>query len=435
MPGPSVSRRTLLQGGGAALAGLSVWQVSGPAAAFGGHNGDGEDVSWSDDHDPSGEYPGEPGDEVLSWLDQPGSIPDALVDAVGNLLVWEDLNSRITPNEKFFTVRHYNLPDIAAADYRLDINGLVAHPTTLSLDDLKARARHEVEFTLECSGNTNFGFFIGGVGNARWAGARLGPLLRKAGVQEGTEVVFYGEDEGQVTIRDNGGVLSPGLTGVVETDAGGNLDLTITERFARSMSVDDAMASSNLLCYEMNGEPLPREHGAPVRLIAPGWYGVANVKWLTRIEVMDRRFAGRFMARDYVTFRERVVDGETLWTFTTVGQDLLKSAPAKVTHNDGGYTIIGVAWGAPIQAVEVSIDGGPWMPTTLGGAARKKPKGYAWRFWTFDWGVPSSGEHTIASRATDVDGNVQPSPDDPSIATKVTYWEANGQITRRILIP
>jgi hypothetical protein len=150
---------------------------------------------------------------------------------------------------------------------------------------------------------------------------------------------------------------------------------------------------------------------------------------------MDRRYTGRFMARDYITFRERVVDGETLWTFTNVGQDLLKSAPAKVTHNDGGYTIIGVAWGAPIQAVEVSIDRGPWMPATLGGAARKKSKGYAWRFWTFDWGVPSSGEHTIASRSIDVDGNVQPSPDDPSIATKVTYWESNGQITRRILIP
>jgi DMSO/TMAO reductase YedYZ molybdopterin-dependent catalytic subunit len=424
----------LLQGGGAALAGVSVWQVSGPAAAFGGHNNDGEDVPWSDDHGPSDEYPGDPSDAVLTWLDQPDPIPPALGDAVAHVLVWEDLNSRITPNEKFFIVRHYNQPAIAPADYRLDIAGLVAHSSTLSLDDLKARPRREVEFTLECSGNSGLPFFIGGVGNARWAGAQLGPLLRKAGVQ-GTEVVFYGEDQGQVTIRDNAGILRPGLTGTVEPDAGGGLDLTITERFARSMSVDDAMASNNLLCYEMNGEPLPPEHGAPVRLIAPGWYGVANVKWLTRIEVMDRRYTGRFMARDYNTFRERVVDGETLWTFTNVGQDLLKSAPAKVTHNDGGYTIIGVAWGAPIQAVEVSIDRGPWMPATLGGAARKKSKGYAWRFWTFDWGVPSSGEHTIASRSIDVDGNVQPSPDDPSIATKVTYWESNGQITRRILIP
>gem|GEM_PF-37455 len=434
MRGPSVSRRTLLQGGGAALAGVSGWQVSGPAAAFGGHNNDGEDVPWSDDHGPSDEYPGDPSDEVLTWLDQPDPIPPALGDAVAHVLVWEDLNSRITPNEKFFIVRHYNQPAIAPADYQLDISGLVAHPSSFSLDDLKARPRHEVEFTLECSGNSGLPFFIGGVGNARWAGAQLGPLLRKAGVQ-GTEVVFYGEDAGQVTIRDNAGILRPGLTGTVEPDAGGGLDLTITERFARSMSVDDAMTSNNLLCYEMNGEPLPAEHGAPVRLIAPGWYGVANVKWLTRIEVMNRRYAGRFMARDYVTFRERVVDGETVWTFTNVGQDLLKSAPAKVTHNVGGYTIIGVAYGAPIKAVQVSIDGGPWMPTTLGGAAHKKSKGYAWRFWTFDWGVPSSGEHTIASRAIDVDGNVQPSPDDPSIATKVTYWEANGQITRRVLIP
>ena len=97
------------------------------------------------------------------------------------------------------------------------------------------------------------------------------------------------------------------------------------------MTLADAMAPGNLLCYEMNGEPLPPEHGAPVRLIAPGWYGVANVKWLSRIELIDHRYAGRFMARDYVTFREHTDDAEnTVWTFETVGPFRLKSAPAKV---------------------------------------------------------------------------------------------------------
>jgi DMSO/TMAO reductase YedYZ molybdopterin-dependent catalytic subunit len=94
----------------------------------------------------------------------------------------------------------------------------------------------------------------------------------------------------------------------------GVLDLTIAERFARSMSVKEALAAGNLLCHEMNGAPLPAEHGAPIRLIAPGWYGVANVKWLTKIEVIDRRFTGRFMARDDVTFREQIINGETAWT-------------------------------------------------------------------------------------------------------------------------
>ena len=155
-------------------------------------------------------------------------------------------------------------------------------------------------------------------------------------------MIFWGADSGQVTIRDNSGVTGGGVTGTFPTDPNGGL--TITERFARSMSLEEAMASPNLLCYEMNGVPLPPEHGAPVRLIAPGWYGVANVKWLTHIEVTDRRYAGRFMARDYVTFRERTVGGQTLWTFTTVGQALLKSAPAKVTVHDSRLTIIGAAW-------------------------------------------------------------------------------------------
>ena len=126
------------------------------------------------------------------------------------------------------------------------------------------------------------------------------------------------------------------------------------------MSVAEALGRDNLLCYEMNGEPLPPEHGFPVRLIAPGWYGVANVKWLTRIEVIDQRFAGRFMARDYVQVREEQRNGQTVWTFATVSHDRLKSAPAKVTRRGNRYTIMGVAWGAPIAAVQVRIDDGPW---------------------------------------------------------------------------
>jgi DMSO/TMAO reductase YedYZ molybdopterin-dependent catalytic subunit len=157
-------------------------------------------------------------------------------------------------------------------------------------------------------------------------------VLKRSNIAEGgTEVVFWGADEGQLTIRDNAGVLplEQGSTGTTTPDSTGGLDLTITERFARSMSVKDALADHNLLCYEMNGEPLPHGHGFPVRLIAPGWYGVANVKWLTRIEVRDGRHAGRFMARDYVTIRELEHSGETLWTFTTVGHDRLKSAPPR----------------------------------------------------------------------------------------------------------
>jgi DMSO/TMAO reductase YedYZ molybdopterin-dependent catalytic subunit len=214
---------------------------------------------------------------VLEWLDQPAAIPDGAKNVVGDLLVWEQLNSFFTRGE-FFWVQHYGQPPIPdPQDWRLRIDGLVDRPTTLSLADLKRRARRAVDFTLECSGNTGLPFFIGGIGTARWAGASLAPLLRRAGIQDGaTEVVFWGADKGTVTIRDNGGITSGGRTGIVEPDEGGALDLTITEQFARSMSLREALRRDNLLCYAMNGEPLPPANGFPVRLIAPGWYGIAN---------------------------------------------------------------------------------------------------------------------------------------------------------------
>jgi DMSO/TMAO reductase YedYZ molybdopterin-dependent catalytic subunit len=415
-----ISRRTLLQGGGAAFAGLTVLHVAGPAEAFPGH---------------------QPDEVVLPWEDQPDPAPPFLE----HLLVWEELDTWRTPADDFFVVSHYDTPELSAADWRLEVSGLVASPQTLTLADLEARPRREVDFTLECSGNTGLPFFIGGIGNARWAGAQLAPILKHARVlDEGVEVVFFGADLGEVTVRDNGGVLDPdgnGIvgplgTGRVTPDGAGTLDLTITEQFARSMSLEDAMHPDNLLCYEMNGVPLPTQHGYPVRLIAPGWYGVANVKWLTRIEVRDGRYAGRFMARDYVTIREEQHDGKEVWTFTTVGHDRLKSAPAKVTRRHDRYAVMGAAWGAPIARVEVSIDNGPWRRARLERRrSRMRSHGYAWTFWTLDWGTPVPGEHEIRSRAIDVDGNVQPAPGEGHLAGKVTYWESNGQITRRVLIP
>jgi DMSO/TMAO reductase YedYZ molybdopterin-dependent catalytic subunit len=408
-----ISRRALLKRSGAALAGLTVLQVAGPAHAF-----------------------GQSGEQVIPWLDQPA--PNPVPHITGNLLNWEALDSRLTPADNFFFVQHYGQPGgLNEATWRVGITGLVARPQSLTLADLKARPRREVDFTLECSGNSAFPFLIGAIGNARWGGARLAPLLREARVlDQATEVVFYGVDRGTMTIRDNTGILSGGQTGTVVPDGGGGLDLTITEQFARSMSIGEALNRDNLLCYEMNGEPLPPEHGFPVRLIAPGWYGVANVKWLTRIEVVDHRHAGEFMAREYVSIREQQRDGRTIWTFATVGHDRLKSAPAKVTRRGGRYAILGAAWGAPIAAVEVRINNGPWAAARLDGPPppTRGSRGYAWRFWTFDWGTPAAGEHRITSRAFDVDGNIQPAPNDPFLASKRTFWESNGHITRRVLI-
>jgi len=418
-----MDRRALLKGGGAAFAGLTVLQVAGPERAF----------------------PGEPGkEEVFPWLDQPPEPPPGVT--LPNQLKWEQLDSWRTRANKFFVVSHYNQPALKAADWRLRIRGLVARPRTLTLADLKARPRREVDFTLECSGNTGLPFFIGGIGNAHWAGTPLAPLLKHAGVlKEGIEVVFWGADAGKLTIRDNSGVLDPdedgmvGLrrSGTVVPDGGGGLDLTITEQFARSMTLDDALNPQNLLCYEMNGRPLPPEHGFPVRLIAPGWYGVANVKWLTRIEVWDQQYRGNFMARDYVTIREQRRGGKTVWTSANVRHDRLKSAPAKVTRRGDRYRIMGAAWGAPIAGVEVQIDNGPWREARLERqpSRTRRSRKFAWTFWTLRWNKPTAGEHTIRSRAFDVNGDVQPAPDDPYLAGKVTFWESNGQITRRVLIP
>ena len=351
-------------------------------------------------------------EKVVPFLDQPPAPPDAVIQQLGELnqLNWQQLTSWITPNGGFFNVSHYNRPVIRPEDWRLEIGGLVERPVSLTLDQLKARTRQEVVFTLECSGNHGFEWFVGGIGNAKWAGTPLGPLLKEVGVKKkGLEVVFFGSDQGEEEVRN----------------------IKMTQNFSRSMSLEDALAPTNMLCYEMNGEALPQLHGFPLRLIAPGWYGVANVKWLTRIEIIDRRWAGRFMAKDYVTIREEPrEDGRKVWTQKVVGRSLIKSVTAKVTVRDGRYRIYGAAWGAPIQHVDVRVDEGPWRPATIDQGQEQE---FAWKFWHLDWEA-TPGDHTITSRAIDTTGNIQPAMTDPVIAGKRTYWESNGQITRRIRI-
>ena len=379
-------RRDFVIQGSAALAGLAILQAARLAQAF----------------------PSRAGEEVLPWLDQPPENP--IPQVVANQLKWEDLDSRITPNEKFFSVAHYNRPVIDDKAWTLKVGGLVKRPRTFTLAEIKARPRQEIDFTLECSGNHGFPWFLGGIGTALWAGTPLAPILAEAGVREnGIEVAFFGTDAGEETVRD----------------------IKMPQHFARSMALADAMNPDNLLCYEMNGAPLPPANGFPVRLIAPGWYGIANVKWLTHIELRDRRLMNRFMARDYVTIREEQRDGETVWAETSVGKSLLKSAPAKIARKDGRYRIIGAAWGAPVAGVEVKIDDGPWQPAAI----EKEPKArFAWKIWSLDWEHPAAGEHAVTSRAIDSNGQIQPAMNDPRIANKHTYWESNGQVTRHIRI-
>ena len=229
----NISRRNLLTHGSAAVAGLaflhSPW------------------LAWA--------FPSRPGEVVIPWMDQPPANP--VPQVVANLQPWEELDTWLTPNDKFFNVAHYNRPVIDDKAWKLEITGLVKRPMTFTLSELKARPRHEVIFTLECSGNHGFPWFLAGIGTAKWAGTPLAPLLKEAGVlNTGIEVVFVGSDAGEEEVRK----------------------IKMPQNFARSMSLADAMSPHTLLCYEMNGAPLPQLNGFPLRLIAPGWYGIANVK-------------------------------------------------------------------------------------------------------------------------------------------------------------
>ena len=306
----TLSRRTLLKAGSATLAGLALLNVHFSYAA-----------------------PLQAGEEVIPWLDQPPESP-VPPQTLATQLIWEQVDSWLTPNNQFFSIAHYDRPQIDAKEWRLEVTGLVKKPLTLTLDQIRARKKQEVTFTLECSGNHGFPFFTGGIGNAKWGGTALADLLKEAGIQEkAIEVVFYGTDEGEETVRE----------------------IKMKQNFARSLSLQDAMNPNNLLCYEMNNAVLPQPNGFPLRLIAPGWYGIANVKWLKRIEVRATRLMNRFMARDYVTIRKEAHDGETVWTETSVGRTLLKSAPVRVVRKNSKVTIQGAAWGASIKQVEVKI--------------------------------------------------------------------------------
>jgi DMSO/TMAO reductase YedYZ molybdopterin-dependent catalytic subunit len=368
---PKLGRREFLSGVAAML---------GPGAAL-----------WSAD------------EQVIPFLDSKPFNPEK------PNMPWDQLTSWVSPDEHIFAVSHYGIPEVDIANWKLDVGGLVDKPRSLSLDEIKARPAKEYTATIECSGNGPAG---GLIGNARWKGTPLKPLLKECGVKpEAIEVVFFAADHGVEKIR------------------GGEYP----QHFARSLSLADATAATVLLGYQMNGQLLDKKHGAPVRLIVPGWYGIAWVKWMNRIELHDRRFLSRFMGRDYVTVRGEKRGEDVVWRETSVGKMNLKSVVARVTRRSAGALhVTGAAWsdGAAIRSVEVKIDDGDWQPVKL----TPNRDQHAWTFWSFEWTDPKPGEHTLTSRAKDARGRTQPAPDDPFMTMKKTYWEANQQAVRKIRI-
>ncbi len=349
------------------------------------------------------------GEEIVPFTDVPETF--AAPPVVPGGIHFQDtrfIESFYTPVGDFYIVQHYNQPEIAAQDYRLRISGMVDRPMELTLADLRTRSKVEIDAGFECGGN-RAAIFHGLIGNARWGGVSLRELLLEAGIQDpGLEVVFYGADAGTESIRDE----------------------RVEQNFGRSMHRDDALRPETMLAWEMNGEPLNVYHGAPVRLIVPGWYGISNVKWLTQIHVQDRRYMGRFMARDYVTLSRRDIGGVERWEERSVTRMRLKSSIVRVTRNAGEHEIMGFVLndGTPLRSVEIRIDGGDWQAAAVDPESTQ----YSWKLFRFAWQDAAPGEHMIVSRVTDVNGQVQATAE--QMPEKPTRWENYAQFPRTVMI-
>ena len=358
----------------------------------------------------------QPSDESLvSFEDVSRSRP--------NRLDWEMLDQWVTPQDQVFNVQHYGMPEVDPNTFSLTIDGMVSKPAQYAMEDLRGMPKKDQWMTLECSGNGSSKGFMDAIYNSKWTGTPLAPLLEQCQPDpKVTEVVFYGKDTREETLR-------PGT----------NRELKIEVPFGRSMTLEDAMQHPLLLAYDRNGTPMEHRNGAPLRLIVPGYYGIANVKWLTRIELRDRRYMGRYMARDYVTVRAEERDGALTHVETSVGRMNLKSIIARVTRRPTQGDKIplrayGAAWGdgTPIDRVEVQLNGGKWQKAQWDPSAQTSR--YCWSFFWIDLGEVPAGKHTLVSRAIDAQGRIQPSAEDDEIALKKTYWEAYQQWPRTIAI-
>ena len=365
-----------------ALAALAASAIAGPFPATGNQGG------------------------VLPWADLKPLPP-------GTRARYTDLTritGEVVPSGEFFVLQHGEVPDIRTPGFRLAIGRPGAPPVrSFTLEDLAGLPRRESVVAFECCGNGGVGMH-GLVGAARWGGVALAPLLADLVGAESREVVFFGADRAEERLRGN---RYPG-------------------RFARSLPVADALSSDVLLADTMNGEPLPREHGGPLRLIASGWYGVSQVKWVERIEVWPSRFAGWYQAKDYVTVRGVETPSGILHTASAIGRMRLKSIVTRVERGRGSdLAIHGLAWNdgaSGISTVEVRVDNGPFTGAELRPAAHP----FGFRHFRFDWPSPAAGEHRLVSRARDASG-VQPTEEEAS-RYKATPWENNGQVLRRITL-
>ena len=311
----------------------------------------------------------------------------------------EALRYPVTPVGLHYLLTHYDIPAVDGAGWRLAIGGRVARPLVLGLEDLRARPAVEVTATMECAGNGRAWlaprpfsqpWLDEAVGTACWRGTPLRPLLEECGVDDqAVEVVFTGLDRG----TENG----------VEQD------------FARSLPLAEALRDEVLLAYEINGQPLPPQHGFPLRLLVPGWYGMANVKWLATITLTERPFEGMQQLMSYRLREEESEEGvpltRTLPRALMVPPGIADFPTRSRSLAAGPCLLEGRAWSGwgPISAVDVSTDGGEtWA---AGRVERDDGSPWAWSRWSFEWEA-APGRHELRCRAHDAAGNAQ--PDEPT---------------------
>jgi DMSO/TMAO reductase YedYZ molybdopterin-dependent catalytic subunit len=308
------------------------------------------------------------------------------------------LDSVITPTDSFYVRNHFPEPKIDVNSWRLKIEGAVEQPFEVSYAELLSLPSQTASAVMECAGNNRVFLVprvegaqweLGAVGNAEWTGVPLSVLLDRAGMSpHAVDIIFEGSDKGV-----------PAQPPKPEDPI----------HFARSLPLAKARRPEVLIVYKMNGEPLTASHGFPVRLVVPGWYGMASVKWLQRIIVSEFSYDGYFQKIDYAFWKER--DGSPVRV--PISEIELKAQIARPSIREivpakTNYLIHGAAWAGEreIVKVEISVDGGQsWQDATLLGDAAP----YSWVLWNFDWLTPEAAGHCVVmSRATDSSGRQQP---------------------------
>ncbi|MEY4634972.1 MAG: hypothetical protein RJA55_770 [Acidobacteriota bacterium] len=353
------------------------------------------------------------GETVVPFTEFPATFnPSPAVDR--RLFDTRTLSGAFTPKDQFFTTQHYGHPEVDAAAYRLKVGGSVNSPKSLSLDEIRKMGSTELIAGFECSGNRRP--VQGLIGNGRWTGVPLKAVLDAAGLKaDAHEIVFFGADRGKETVAFRG------------------TNFEVEQQYGRSLPRARALASdpAPFLAYALNGEPLTKHQGAPLRLIVPGWYGAPNVKWLSEIVAQPDPYMGKFQTHWYRTLKGEMINGEMKWVETGITHLNLKSFVARVTKAGNAHklTTIVLNDGTPIKSVEVKIDDGPWHAATADPSTTAK---YGWKLYNYTWNGASAGEHTVTSRVTDANGQVQPTEAD--LANKKTFLEDNSQHPRKVMI-